>query len=107
MFAWLAPDFQEAPGASGGGLLLRCTLDRRTVEGEGFPPLRQQGGKARLLSDKVTLSMMASAEKVSARGERMLLRERLGLSTRDFESLLAVIASQLDVSLSELLAEEG
>jgi hypothetical protein len=31
LFAWTEPDFQEVPGASGGGLLHRCTLDFRTA----------------------------------------------------------------------------
>jgi len=35
LFAWTEPDFQEVPGAPGGGLLHRCTLELRTAEGAG------------------------------------------------------------------------
>ncbi|WP_244221755.1 sigma-70 family RNA polymerase sigma factor [Corallococcus exercitus] len=38
---------------------------------------------------------------------RRLLRERLGLSTQGFESFLAVLGSQLDVSISQLFGDGG
>jgi RNA polymerase sigma-70 factor (ECF subfamily) len=39
-------------------------------------------------------------------GTKNLLKERLRISSREFESLLAAIESQLDLSLSELLVEK-
>jgi len=50
---------------------------------------------------------MKSARQRVYEETRRRLQERLGLSTGDFKSFLALIHSQLDVSMSQLLGEKG
>jgi RNA polymerase sigma-70 factor len=50
---------------------------------------------------------MKSARQRVYEETRRRLQERLGLSTVDFKSFLALVHSQLDVSISQLLGEKG
>jgi RNA polymerase sigma-70 factor, ECF subfamily len=58
--------------------------------------------------DQSTISRwLKSARQAVYEETKRRLQERLGLSSREFESLLAAIDSQLDLSLSQVLPEEG
>lgn len=50
---------------------------------------------------------IATAREVIAEGTRQRLRDRLGLETAEFESLIALVRSRLEVSLGAALREEG
>ena len=58
--------------------------------------------------DQSTISRwIKSARQAVYEETKRRLQERLGLSSRDFESLLADIESQLDMSLSQILKDES
>jgi len=58
--------------------------------------------------DQSTISRWLKSARQHVHEEtRRRLQERLGFSTPGFESFLAFIASQLDLSISQLLAEKG